>query len=104
MSLLQKPFRHENERTIPKGECLGDIQVSEPRSGWACKSKIEASGERTIPKGEGPGDLQVSEPRSGRVAHRRSLSYVEERFYPITKILDFAANRNRNGFLEWAHK
>jgi len=24
----------DDEGTIPKGECLGDIQVSEPRSGW----------------------------------------------------------------------
>jgi len=24
-----------DERRIPKGECLGDIQLSEPQSGWA---------------------------------------------------------------------
>ncbi|TVR86132.1 MAG: PorT family protein [Saprospirales bacterium] len=32
------------------------------------------------------------------IFRRRSLSYVEERFYPITKILDFAAIRNRKVF------
>ncbi len=37
---------------------------------------------------------------SGKIFRRHSHSYVEERFYSITKILDFAAIRNRNGFLE----
>ncbi len=33
-----------------------------------------------------------------QIFHRRSSSCVEERFYSITKILDFAAIRNRRGF------
>ena len=49
-------------------------------------------------EGEDPGDLQVREPQSGRVA--RSHSYVEERFFLMTKILDFAAICNRKGFSE----
>ena len=55
--------------------------------------------------GEDPGDLQVREPQSGRVARRRLVSScgrdVEERFFLITKILDFAAICNRKGFSEW---
>jgi hypothetical protein len=32
------------------------------------------------------------------IFRRLSHSCIEERFYPITKILDFAAIRNRSGF------
>jgi len=38
----------------------------------------------------------------GKIFRRRSHSYVEERFFLLTKILDFAAIRNRKGFSEWA--
>ncbi len=73
------------------------------------KFKIEEEDERAIPlqsigEGECPGDIQVIEPRSWRVAHRRSHSYVEERFCPMTKILDFAAICNKKRFSEWTHK
>ena len=54
-------------------------------------------------EGEDPGDLQVREPQSGRVVRRRSHSYVEERFFLMTKILDFAAICNRKGFSERTH-
>jgi len=37
----------------------------------------------------------------GKIFRRRSHSYVEERFFLLTKILDFAAIRNRKGFSEW---
>jgi len=67
------------------------------------KFKIEEEDERTNPKGEDPGDLQVSEPQSGRVSHKRSHSYVEERFFLMTKILSFAAICNRKRFSEWSH-
>ena len=33
----------------------------------------------------------------GKIFRRRSRSYVEERFYLMTKILDFAAICNRKG-------
>jgi hypothetical protein len=39
----------------------------------------------------------------GKIFHRRSHSYVEERFFPMKKILDFAAICNRQGFSEWTH-
>jgi|GEM_PF-5631686 len=68
------------------------------------KFKIEEEDERTILKGGGLGDLQVREPRSGRVARRRSHSYVEEKFFQMTKILDFAAICNKKRFSEWTHK
>ena len=35
-----------------------------------------------------------------KIFRRRSLSYVEERFYLMTKILNFAAICNRKGFSE----
>ncbi|TVR87510.1 MAG: hypothetical protein EA411_07505 [Saprospirales bacterium] len=41
---------------------------------------------------------------SREILRRHSHSYVEERFYVITKMLDFAAIRNRNEFLEWTHQ
>ncbi len=34
----------------------------------------------------------------GKIFRRRSYSYVEERFFLMTKILDFAAICNRKGF------
>jgi len=37
----------------------------------------------------------------GKIFRRRSHSYVEERFFLLMKILDFAAIRNRKGFSEW---
>ncbi len=37
----------------------------------------------------------------GKILRRRSHSYVEERFFLMTKILDFAAICNRKGFSEW---
>ena len=37
----------------------------------------------------------------GEIFRRRSHSYVEERFFLMTKILDFAAICNRKGFSEW---
>jgi hypothetical protein len=33
-----------------------------------------------------------------KIFHRHSPSCVEERFYSIKKVLDFAAIRNRRGF------
>ena len=39
----------------------------------------------------------------GEIFRRRSHSYVEERFFLMTKILDFAAICNRKGFSEWTH-
>ncbi len=36
----------------------------------------------------------------GKIFRRRSHSSVEERFYLMTKILDFAAICNRKGFSE----
>jgi len=38
-----------------------------------------------------------------KIFRRLSLSYVEERFFLLTMILDFAAIRNRKGVSEWAH-
>ena len=77
------------------------------------KFKIEEEDERTILKGGGLGDLQVREPQSGRAARRRSHLVsstiltrrdVEERFFLMTKILDFAAICNKKRFSEWTHK
>ena len=39
----------------------------------------------------------------GKIFRRRSLSSVEERFFLMTKILDFAAICNRKGFSERTH-
>ncbi len=52
-------------------------------------------------------DLKMSEKfkieEEGKIFRRRSHSYVEERFFLMTKILDFAAICNRKGFWEWTH-
>jgi len=37
----------------------------------------------------------------GKIFRRRSRSYVEERFFLLAKIFNFAAIRNRKGFSEW---
>ncbi|TVR86735.1 MAG: hypothetical protein EA411_09730 [Saprospirales bacterium] len=73
------------------------------------KFKIEKDDERTIHLqsiggGECPGDIPVIEPRSGRVASMCSHSYIEERFFLMTKILDFAAICNkkiRSGLIDY---
>gem|GEM_PF-984069 len=38
-----------------------------------------------------------------KIFRRRSLSYLEERFFQMTKILDFAAICNKKRFSEWTH-
>jgi len=42
--------------------------------------------------------------KEGKIFRRRSHSYVEERFCPMTKILDFAAICNKKRFSEWTHQ
>jgi len=39
-----------------------------------------------------------------KIFRRRSHSYVEERFFQMTKILDFAAICNEKRFSEWTHQ
>ncbi len=39
-----------------------------------------------------------------KISRRRSHSYVEERFFQMTKILDFAAICNKKRFSEWTHQ
>ena len=39
-----------------------------------------------------------------KIFRRRSNSYVEERFFLMTKILDFAAICNKKRFPEWTHE
>jgi len=41
--------------------------------------------------------------KDGKIFRRPSHSYVEERFFQMTKILDFAAICNKKRFSEWAH-
>ena len=38
-----------------------------------------------------------------KIFRRHSHSYVEERFFQMTKILDFAAICNKKRFSEWTH-
>jgi len=38
-----------------------------------------------------------------KIFRRRSHSYVEEKFFQMTKILDFAAICNKKRFSEWTH-
>jgi len=40
----------------------------------------------------------------GKIFRRHSHSYVEERFFLMTKILGFAAICNRKRFSGWTHK
>ena len=75
------------------------IEASGERSRWVdvhMRHRSEATAKRTgcpqaqqrLPKSK-QSDIELVE-----------ISYIEERFYPITKILDFAAIWNRNVFFE----
>ena len=73
------------------------------------KVKIEEEDERTIPIGGRSGGSssernakRVGSLQASRLVHKTRRD-VEERFFLMTKILDFAAICNRRGFSEWTH-